>query len=315
MDSLAETDREELKAIYRLSRDGEAHTGVLAERLGLSPGTVTATIKRLADRGLVDHKPYKGVELTADGSRAALASMRRHRIIERFLADMLGYAWNEADRLAAEGGYQTFYLHGGEWLILLASVATALLALIVGFFLMRGVLAEDEGTEKMKEIAKAIQEGAMAYLRRQFKTIAVILVPLAIIVFVTSTKVRTDSLSHVPGRVALTYAQSGLFRTAAFVLGCFMSALTGFIGMSLAVRGNVRTAAAAKRGSMPAALQVAFRTGGVAGMVTVGLGLLGASLIIIAFQNTSSAILIGFGFCGSLLALLLRVGGGILTTG
>jgi K(+)-stimulated pyrophosphate-energized sodium pump len=97
--------------------------------------------------------------------------------------------------LAAEGGYQTFYLHGGEWTILLASVATALLAILVGFFLMRGVLAADEGTEKMKEIAKAIQEGAMAYLRRQFKTIAVILVPLAIIVFLTSTKVKQDSLS------------------------------------------------------------------------------------------------------------------------
>jgi K(+)-stimulated pyrophosphate-energized sodium pump len=215
--------------------------------------------------------------------------------------------------LAAEGGYQTFYLHGGEWLILLASVATALLALLVGFFLMRGVLAADEGTEKMKEIAKAIQEGAMAYLRRQFKTIAVILVPLAIIVFLTSTKVKTDSLALHPGHVALTYVQSGLFRTGAFVLGCFLSGLTGFIGMSLAVRGNVRTAAAAKRGSMPAALQVAFRTGGVAGMFTVGLGLLGASLIMIGFQNTSSAILVGFGFGGSLLALFLRVGGGIFT--
>jgi K(+)-stimulated pyrophosphate-energized sodium pump len=215
--------------------------------------------------------------------------------------------------LAAEGGYQTFYLHGGEWLILLASVATALLALAVGFFLMRGVLAEDEGTEKMKEIAKAIQEGAMAYLKRQFKTIGVILIPLAIIVFLTSTKVKTDSLAHVPGHVALSYVQSGLFRTGAFVLGCFLSGLTGFIGMSLAVRGNVRTAAAAKRGSMPAALQVAFRTGGVAGMFTVGLGLLGASLIMIGFQNTSSAILVGFGFGGSLLALFLRVGGGIFT--
>ncbi|MDQ1457447.1 MAG: K(+)-stimulated pyrophosphate-energized sodium pump [Actinomycetota bacterium] len=215
--------------------------------------------------------------------------------------------------LAAEGGYQTFYLHGGEWTILLASVATALLAILVGFFLMRGVLAADEGTEKMKEIAKAIQEGAMAYLRRQFKTIAVILVPLAIIVFLTSTKVKQDSLSLHPGHLALSYAQSGLFRTGAFVLGCFMSGLTGFIGMSLAVRGNVRTAAAAKRGSMPAALQVAFRTGGVAGMFTVGLGLLGASLIMIAFQNTSSAILVGFGFGGSLLALFLRVGGGIFT--
>ena len=214
---------------------------------------------------------------------------------------------------AAEGGYQTFYLHGGEWTILLGSVATALLALVVGFFLMRGVLAQDEGTEKMKEIAKAIQEGAMAYLKRQFKTILVILVPLAVIVFLTSTKVKTDGLNGVQSHLALSYVKSGLFRTSAFVLGCFMSGLTGFIGMSLAVRGNVRTAAAAKRGSMPAALQVAFRTGGVAGMFTVGLGLLGASLIIIAFQNTSSAILVGFGFGGSLLALFLRVGGGIFT--
>src|SRR5512147_390908 len=91
--------------------------------------------------------------------------------------------------LAAEGGYQEFTLHGGEWTILIASALTALLAIAVGFFLMRGVLAQDEGTDKMKEIAKAIQEGAMAYLRRQFKTIGVILVPLAVIVFLTSTKV------------------------------------------------------------------------------------------------------------------------------
>ena len=92
-----------------------------------------------------------------------------------------------------------------------------------------------------------------------------------------------------------------------------MSGLTGFIGMTLATRGNVRTAAAAKTGSMPAALKVAFRTGGVAGMFTVGLGLLGATVIIMIFQNTASAILIGFGFGGSLLALFLRVGGGIFT--
>ena len=92
-----------------------------------------------------------------------------------------------------------------------------------------------------------------------------------------------------------------------------MSGLTGFIGMGLAVRGNVRTAAAAKSGSLPAALKVAFRTGGVAGMFTVGLGLFGATVIIMLFQNTASAILIGFGFGGSLLALFLRVGGGIFT--
>jgi K(+)-stimulated pyrophosphate-energized sodium pump len=148
----------------------------------------------------------------------------------------------------------------------------------------------------------------MAYLKRQFKTIGVILIPLAIVVFLTSTAVKRGD-----GSVALSFAQSGGFRTMAFVLGCFLSGLTGFIGMSLAVRGNVRTAAAARTGSMPKALEVAFRTGGVAGMFTVGLGLFGATMIIMVFQNTSSAILIGFGFGGSLLALFLRVGGGIFT--
>jgi K(+)-stimulated pyrophosphate-energized sodium pump len=212
------------------------------------------------------------------------------------------------DVLAAEGGYQAFELHGGEWAVLIGSAVTALLALAVGFSLMKGVLAADQGTPKMIEIATAIQEGAMAYLRRQFKTIAVILVPLAIIVFITSTEVLKPD-----GSTALSFAESGIFRTLAFIAGCLMSGLTGFIGMGLAVRGNVRTAAAAKSGSLPAALKVAFRTGGVAGMFTVGLGLFGATIIIIIFQNTSSAILVGFGFGGSLLALFLRVGGGIFT--
>jgi K(+)-stimulated pyrophosphate-energized sodium pump len=210
--------------------------------------------------------------------------------------------------LAAEGGYQAFHLGGSEWVILIGSLLTAVLAILVGVMLMRTVLAEDEGTPTMREIAKAIQEGAMAYLKRQFRTIALIIIPLAVVVFLTSTAVKKET-----GAVALGYAASGGFRTAAFVLGCIMSGLTGFIGMSLAVRGNVRTAAAAKRGSMPAALQVAFRTGAVAGMFTVGLGLFGATTIIMIFQNTSSAILIGFGFGGSLLALFLRVGGGIFT--
>jgi K(+)-stimulated pyrophosphate-energized sodium pump len=212
------------------------------------------------------------------------------------------------DLLASEGGYQTFHLGGAEWFWLLFSGATALVALAVGFLLMRGVLAADQGTPKMIEIALAIQEGALAYLRRQFKTIAVILVPLAIVVFATSTAVVKPD-----GSEALSFVASGAARTLAFVAGCLMSGLTGFIGMSLAVRGNVRTAAAAKTGSLPAALKVAFRTGGVCGMFTVGLGLLGATLIIMVFQNTSSAILIGFGFGGSLLALFLRVGGGIFT--
>ncbi|MGE0304949.1 MAG: sodium-translocating pyrophosphatase, partial [Acidimicrobiia bacterium] len=199
-------------------------------------------------------------------------------------------------------------LKGGEWLVLWLSAASAILAIAVGFLLMKGVLAQDEGTPKMKEIAVAIQEGAWAYLKRQFRTIAVILVPLAIVVFVTSVAVKKPD-----GSEALSQAASGAARTVAFVLGCVMSGLTGYIGMTLATRGNVRTAAAAKTGSMPAALKVAFRTGGVAGMFTVGLGLLGATVIIMIFQNTSSAILVGFGFGGSLLALFLRVGGGIFT--
>jgi len=210
--------------------------------------------------------------------------------------------------LAAEGGYQEFHLGSAEMFWLYFSAFTALVAIAVGFQLMKGVLAADQGTPKMMEIAKAIQEGALAYLRRQFKTIGIILIPLTIIVFATSTAVLKPG-----GGEALSFAESGIFRTLAFVAGCLMSGLTGFIGMGLAVRGNVRTAAAARSGSLPAALKVAFRTGGVAGMFTVGLGLLGATIIILVFQNTSSAILVGFGFGGSLLALFLRVGGGIFT--
>jgi K(+)-stimulated pyrophosphate-energized sodium pump len=210
--------------------------------------------------------------------------------------------------VAAEGGYQAFELGGAEWFWLLFAAGTAVLALLVGWSLSKSVLQADPGTRKMQEIAAAIQEGAMAYLRRQFRTIALIVIPLAVLVFITSTRVLRGD-----GSEALTFFQSGLFRTLAFVAGCVMSGLTGFIGMSLAVRGNVRTAAAARSGSLPAALRVAFRTGGIAGMFTVGLGLLGATLIIMAFQNTATAILVGFGFGGSLIALFMRVGGGIFT--
>jgi K(+)-stimulated pyrophosphate-energized sodium pump len=169
-------------------------------------------------------------------------------------------------------------------------------------------MASDEGTPKMKEIALAIQEGAWAYLKRQFKTIGLILIPLAFIVFVTSTAILKGDETE-----ALSFVQAGIWRTVAFILGCFASGLTGYIGMTLATRGNVRTAAAALTNSMPKALDVAFRTGGVAGMFTVGLGLIGATGIIMVFQNTSSVMLVGFGFGGSLLALFLRVGGGIFT--
>ena len=210
--------------------------------------------------------------------------------------------------LASEGGWQEFTLKGGEWLILAMSGLAAVLALAVGWFLAVRVLKEDQGTDKMKEISRAIQVGAWAYLKRQFRTIGIILIPVSAVVFLTSV-----TITKTNGDQALSFVSSGIFRTIAFLLGGVASGLTGYIGMTLATRGNVRTAAAARRGSLPQALQIAFRTGGVAGMFTVGLGLLGATIIIAIFQNTSSAMLIGFGFGGSLLALFLRVGGGIFT--
>jgi DtxR family transcriptional regulator, Mn-dependent transcriptional regulator len=98
---LTRSERETLKAIYRLTAgDVSAQTGGLADRLRVSPSTITTTVKRLADRGLAEHELYKGVRLTDAGRRAAVATIRRHRIVERFLSDMLGYKWNEADRLA-----------------------------------------------------------------------------------------------------------------------------------------------------------------------------------------------------------------------
>ena len=216
--------------------------------------------------------------------------------------------------IAAEGGYQAFTLSSTEWGWLIFAGAVAIVALLLGVVLMRGVLAKDQGTDKMQEIAGAIQEGALAYLKRQFRTIGMIVIPLAIVVFLTSTAINKESIIEgVKGAEMLTFVQSGAFRTLAFIVGCVFSASIGFLGMWLAVRGNVRTAAAARRSDFNGALQVAFRTGGVAGLLTAGLGLLGTVGIVMIFQNTASAILVGFGFGGSLLALFLRVGGGIFT--
>ena len=224
--------------------------------------------------------------------------------------------------LAAEGGYQNFTLSSTEWGWLIFAAAVAVFALVLGAILMRGVLAQEAGTDQMQEIAGAIQEGALAYLKRQFRTIAMIVIPLAVVVFVTSTAINSNpTITKITGNIAvydpahevMSFVQSGAFRTIAFIVGAIFSASIGFFGMWLAVRGNVRTAAAARRSDFNAALKVAFRTGGVAGLLTAGLGLLGAVGIVMLFQNTSTSILVGFGFGGSLLALFLRVGGGIFT--
>jgi len=211
--------------------------------------------------------------------------------------------------LIAEGGYQAFFLRGADKIWLVLALVAGIVGIVTGLLLMRGVLVADQGTPKMREIARAIQEGAEAFLKRQFKVILIIVVPLAVLIFFTATKVTRPD-----GSVALSFGQDGLYRVICFLFGATFSGLTGFIGMSVAVRGNVRTAAAAARGGkMAGALRVAFRTGAVTGMLCVGLGLVGATAIVFIFQNSATAVLIGFAFGASLLALFMRVGGGIFT--
>jgi len=210
---------------------------------------------------------------------------------------------------AGDGGYQNFQLGGTDKTWLYICLAAGVVGIASGLLLARNVLAADTGTPKMREIALAVQEGAEAFLKRQFRTIIIIVVPLAVLIFFTATKVVRPDAS-----IALTFNQDGLYRVICFLFGAAFSGLTGFIGMSIAVRGNVRTAAAAaKGGGMAGALRVAFRTGAVTGMLCVGLGLLGATAIVLIFQNSATAVLIGFAFGASLLALFMRVGGGIFT--
>jgi K(+)-stimulated pyrophosphate-energized sodium pump len=210
--------------------------------------------------------------------------------------------------LAAEGGYQSFILTSTEKTWLAIVLAAAVVGIVTGLVLMRGVLRADTGTDTMRSIASAIQEGAVAFLRRQFRAVLLVIIPLAVLIFFTATKVVKPG-----GAVALTFASAGGFRVLCFLFGAACSGLTGFIGMSLAVRGNVRTAAAARQGALPAALRVAFRTGAITGMLCVGLGLLGATVIVFGFQNSATSVLVGFGFGASLIALFMRVGGGIFT--
>jgi len=211
-------------------------------------------------------------------------------------------------QLASEGSYQNFHLGGTDKLWLVLALVAGFIGILAGLALMRGVLKADQGTAKMREIARAIQEGAEAFLKRQFRVIVIIIVPLAVLIFFTATKVTRPN-----GTVAFSFTQAGLLRVVCFLFGAAFSGLTGFIGMSVAVRGNVRTAAAATSGKLPGALKVAFRSGAVTGMLCVGLGLLGATAIVFIFQNTATAVLVGFAFGASLLALFMRVGGGIFT--
>jgi len=172
----------------------------------------------------------------------------------------------------------------------------SLAALAIAYGLRAQVLAASDGTAKMREIAEAVQEGAAAFLSRQFRTLSYF---VAIVFFL---------LFALPGA-----ADIRIGRSIFFLLGAAFSALVGYNGMWLAVRANVRVADAARNKDGQKAVQIAFRTGGVVGMTTVGLGLIGASLVVIIYRENAPSVLEGFGFGAAMLALFMRVGGGIFT--
>src|SRR5690348_3430986 len=189
----------------------------------------------------------------------------------------------------------SWFQHHAVLFALLCAVA----AVVYGLYLTRWLLSRPAGTERMQEIARAVQEGAAAYLRRQYMTVAVVaIVPFLILGF---------------------YHRLGWGTAVGFLIGAALSAAAGFIGMNVAVRSNVRTAEAARTG-LPAALNVAFRAGSVTGLLVVGLGLFGVAGYYWALTDwlnhtPHSAItdLVGLAFGGSLISVFARLGGGVYT--
>ncbi|MGB9377464.1 MAG: sodium-translocating pyrophosphatase [Mycobacteriales bacterium] len=188
-------------------------------------------------------------------------------------------------------------VQGSDYTLVVGIAVLAVLALFFAYYLVREVLSADQGTPKMQEISRAVQEGAAAYLSRQFRTLSIFVV----LVFFLLLLLPADTTSVRIGR--------SLF----FVVGAGFSALVGFVGMTLATRANVRVAAAAQSTGREKAMRIAFRAGGVCGMFTVGLGLLGAAGVLLIYNDSAASVLEGFGFGGALLAMFMRVGGGIFT--
>ncbi len=198
--------------------------------------------------------------------------------------------------LAAEGGVDVS-LSGSNLTLIVVVGVVALIALAMAVLFRGQVLAANEGTDNMKTIGLAVQEGASAYLTRQFKTLAV----FAALAFALLFVLPADDASLRIGRSVF------------FLVGAGFSAAIGYLGMWLAVRANVRVAAAAQNEGRDPAMRVAFRTGGVVGMATVGLGLLGAAVVVFIYKGDAPVVLEGFGFGAALLAMFRRVGGGIFT--
>ncbi|MFN4244650.1 MAG: sodium-translocating pyrophosphatase [Brevinematia bacterium] len=187
-----------------------------------------------------------------------------------------------------------------EWGILFFVLASAIIALIYGIFLVRYVLRTNVDDKKMVEVSLAIEEGAMAYLRRQFNTMIWFIIGLMVVLFFVYRSVYTDI--RLPLGIAI-----------AFLMGVFASYGAGFVGMWLSVKANVRTAYTALTKTFSDSLKISFRAGAVSGMFTLGFGLLGATIIFMAFREEAMKVLVGFGFGAALAALFMRVGGGIYT--
>jgi K(+)-stimulated pyrophosphate-energized sodium pump len=194
-------------------------------------------------------------------------------------------------------------------------LGVAILGLLYALFLRNQILREDKGSQKMQEVWGAIRDGADAYLRRQLVSILPLIAILTIALFfsvyiVPPTEEALQRFEGMdPDQVRLII---GLARALAFVMGAGFSLAVGQIGMRMAVQGNVRVAAASRR-SFGDALRIAYRAGTITGMLTDGLGLLGGTLIFILLGIAAPDALLGFGFGGTLLALFMRVGGGIYT--
>ncbi|HET7388390.1 MAG TPA: sodium-translocating pyrophosphatase [Nocardioidaceae bacterium] len=199
---------------------------------------------------------------------------------------------------AAGGKAATVDLTGTNLTLVVIVAVIAVIALAMGMMFRRQVLAAGEGTTNMQTIGQAVQEGAAAFLGRQFRTLAI----FAVIAFIVLFALPAD------GGIAVRVGRS-IF----FLVGAGFSAGIGYMGMSLAVRANVRVAAAAKYEGRDPAMRVAFRTGGTVGMATVGLGLLGAAIVVLIYRDNAPTVLEGFGFGAALLAMFMRVGGGIFT--
>src|SRR6266566_512359 len=192
-------------------------------------------------------------------------------------------------------------LTGNNLSYVIIAAVIALVALGFAAGLVRAVLATGKGTQKMQEIAGAVQEGASAYLFRQFKTLGVFVIIAVVLLFL------------LPVNEGGAGVRIG--RSVFFVVGALFSAFIGGAGMALATRANLRVAAAANtgEGSRERAMQIAFRTGGVVGFLTVGLGLLGAAVVVWLYKGDAPQVLEGFGCGAALLAMFMRVGGGIFT--